>query len=88
MGQDQQGRTTTLAPGLLPSVEERRRTHLSARVEIVTTPDPYGDLGDLADELAVRVAVAAMDMGVVVSIHAEIVDDVPSDSAITYELAG
>jgi hypothetical protein len=85
---DQQGRVTTLAPPLLPSAPEGRGTHLSAWVEIVATCDPDGDVGDLADELAVRVAVAAMDMGVVVSIHAQIVADLPSDSATTYELAG
>ena len=90
MGQDQQGRTTTLASPLLPSVPEGRGTHLSARVEIVATPDPDGDLGDLADELAVRVAVAAMDMGVVVSINAQVVCDFPppGDSPTSYALAG
>jgi len=46
-------------------------------------------LHDLADELAVRVAAVAMSMGVVVSIHAEIVEQSgpaptkdPAESAI------
>jgi hypothetical protein len=51
---------------------------LRASVEIVATPDPDNQLKDLVDELAVRVGAAAMHMGVLVSIDAQIVDPLGS----------
>jgi len=78
---------TTLTLPALPLVGAN---HLCASVEIVAASGPDTDLGDLADELAVRVAVAAMDMGVVVSINAQVVCDFPppGDSPTSYALAG
>ena len=53
---------------------------LRASVEVVALADSNGRRSDLVDELAVRVAMAAMDMGLVVSIRAQIVDSGPPEA--------